>query len=88
MLEIELDGAQQVKAHYPDAKLILIAAPSRQAQAERLQARGDTEEHIRRRLTVGEAEERLGRAIADSVVVNDDADRAAREVAGILHQYR
>ncbi len=33
-------------------------------------------------------EERRGRGIADAVVVNDDLDRAAREVAGILDRYR
>ena len=49
---------------------------------------GDADEHIRRRLEVGAEEERLGRRIADAVVVNDDVDRAAREVAGILAGYR
>ena len=41
-----------------------------------------------RRLKVGEAEEQLGREIADHVVVNDEVDRAAADVAGILGRYR
>jgi guanylate kinase len=88
VLEIELDGAQQIKRRYPDAILILIVPPSAAAREERLRARGDDEASMRRRLEVGREEERLGRQIADYVVVNDDVDRAAREVAGILdHKY-
>jgi guanylate kinase len=88
ILEIELDGARQVKERFPDAKLIMIVAPSREAREARLRARGDSEEHIERRLTVGEEEERIGRNLADAVVVNDDVERAAREVAGILEEFR
>ena len=84
MLEIELDGAQQIKRRHPDAVLMLIVAPSRAAQEARLRARGDNEASVQRRLAVGGDEERLGRQIADYVVVNDDVDRAAGEVAGIL----
>jgi guanylate kinase len=84
MLEIELDGALQIKRRYPNAVLILIVAPSAEAREERLRARGDDEASRQRRLEVGRQEEHLGRQIADYVVVNDDVDRAAREVAGIL----
>ncbi|MDQ6616110.1 MAG: guanylate kinase [Actinomycetota bacterium] len=88
ILEIELNGAQQVKERLPDAKLIVVVPPSQADQEARLRARGDNEQHIRRRLEVGEEEERLGRKIADAVVVNDDIERAAREVAGIIARYR
>ncbi len=86
VLEIELDGAQQIKRRYPDAVLILVVSPSTAAREDRLRARGDDEASLRRRLEVGREEERLGRQIADYVVVNDDVDRAAREVAGILER--
>jgi guanylate kinase len=88
ILEIELNGAQQVKARRPDAKLIVVVPPSLADQESRLRARGDDEEHIRRRLEVGAEEERLGRTIADAVVVNDDIERAADEVAGIIARFR
>ena len=88
VLEIELDGAQQVKAVHPDAILILIVAPSSEARAARLRKRGDDEESVSRRLEVGEREEGLGRELADHVVVNDDVNRAAQEVAGILRGYQ
>ena len=88
LLEIELDGAQQVKRRHPEALLVLVVAPGRAAQEARLRARGDDEGSVRRRVTVGEAEERLGRQIADHVIVNDDVDRAARQLAGIIRGHR
>jgi guanylate kinase len=88
LLEIELNGAQQVKALYPDAILIFLVPPSREHQARRLRERGDDEASIANRLRLGAEEEVVGRRIADHVVVNDDLDRAAREVAGILRSYQ
>jgi len=88
ILEIELNGAQQVKQRCPDARLIVVVPPSQADQEARLRARGDDEGHIERRLRVGADEERLGRQMADAVVVNDDIARAADEVAGIIARYR
>jgi guanylate kinase len=84
ILEIELDGARQVKARHPEAVLVLVVAPTPEAQEHRLRQRGDDDESVRRRVRFGVEEEALGRRIADHVVVNDDVVRAAREVAGIL----
>lgn len=88
ILEIEIHGAQQVKARCPEAILILVVPPSPEVQEERLRHRGDDEAHIRRRMDVGAEEERRGREIADAVVVNDDIERAAAEVVGILEKFR
>jgi guanylate kinase len=88
ILEIELDGAQQVKALAPDSVLIFVTAPSLEAQEQRLRGRGDDEESIRRRLEVGGREQELGLRLADHVVVNDDLDRATAEVAGIIKQHQ
>jgi guanylate kinase len=88
LLEIEVDGARQVKDRYPDARMVLVVAPSSDDQAARLRARGDDEETVARRVALGAEEEAAGRAMADHVVVNDDVDRAAAEVAGILERYR
>jgi guanylate kinase len=84
VLEIDLDGARQVKQSHPDAVLILITAPSREVQEARLRSRGDDETSVARRLEVGDRELALGVSMADHVVVNDDVDRSAREVAGII----
>ena len=88
VLEIELDGAQQIKRRYPDALLILVVAPSPDEQQQRLRGRGDDDASVSRRLEVGAGEDLLGRQIADHVVVNDAVDRAARQVAGILEDHR
>jgi guanylate kinase len=88
VLEIDLDGASQVKKRYPGAVLVFIAAPSREVQAERLRRRGDDEASIEKRLAVGAEEERVGREMADHVVVNDDVERAAAELAGIIDACR
>lgn len=88
VLEIEIDGAAQIKERYPDAVLVLIAPPSREAQAARLRQRGDDEQSVARRLAVGEEENRVGRRIADHIVVNDDLGRAALELAGIVDACR
>jgi guanylate kinase len=87
ILEIELDGARQVKARHPEAVLVLIVAPTPEDQQQRLRQRGDDEESVARRVRFGVEEEALGRRIADHVVVNDDVTRAAHEVAGIVDKH-
>ncbi len=88
VLEIELDGAQQIKRRHPESVLVLVVAPSPDVQEARLRQRGDEPRSIATRLRVGANEERTGRQIADYVVVNDDVDRVAAEVRAILHRLR
>jgi guanylate kinase len=88
VLEIEVQGARQVRRRDPDALLVMLVAPSPDAYRERMRARGDDEEHVRRRLELGASEEAEGRQIADAVVVNDDLGRAVAEVAGIVNAHR
>ena len=88
LLEIDLQGARQVRRLRPDATLILLLPPSLDVQAERLRARGDDEAHVARRLAEGAEEERLGRALADVVVVNDTVAQATADVASILGDRR
>jgi len=88
VLEINLDGARQVHEVRPDAVVILIVAPSVEAQVERMRRRGDTAEQIARRVELGRKEEEIGRALAAHVVVNDDLERAVDEVAGIVARHR
>jgi len=88
MLEIDVQGARQVRAADPTAVVVLLVAPSPEVQAERLRARGDDDEHVARRLQLAAREEAEGRQIADHVVVNDSADRAVGELLGILGAHR
>ncbi len=88
LLEIDVQGAAQVKDRYPDAVVILVRAPSAEAQEARLRGRGDDEAVIRRRLARAEAEEKEALAFADHVVVNDELDRAVEEAAAIVESHR
>jgi guanylate kinase len=88
VLEIEVDGAQQVKRLQPDALLIFVLPPSRAEQERRLRGRGDTDEKVAQRLRKAEDEEPIGRALADVVVVNDDLDRTIEEMLDIIERER
>lgn len=85
LLDIELLGAEQVKAAYPAALLVFIAPPSLEVLEARLRGRGDTgDEQVARRLAVARGQMERARDWFDHVVVNDDLERAIAEVAGIL----
>jgi guanylate kinase len=88
LLEIDLQGAQEVRRLRPSATLILLKPPSLLHQEERLRSRGDDESRIAERLRAGVEEERQGMAIADAVVVNHEIAQATAEVAGIVEDYR
>lgn len=88
LLEIDVQGAADVRARVPDAVVVLVLPPSRAAQEQRLRGRGDDETTIAKRLARADEEERAGRALADHVVVNDDLGRAVDEVVGIVESHR
>ena len=88
LLEIDVQGATQVKARHPEAVVVFVEAPSREVQEARLRGRGDREDLIARRLAAAPEEERVGRELADHVVVNDELSRAIEEVAAILESRR
>jgi len=88
VLEIEVDGAQQVKAQHPEAILIFILPPSRAEQERRLRGRGDSDEHVAKRLKKAVDEEPVGLAIADHVVVNDDLEQTVDEMLALIDGHR
>ena len=88
VLEIEVDGAQQVKPSHPDAILIFVLPPSRDEQERRLRNRGDPGDRVLARLRKAELEEPVGRALADHVVVNDDLEQTIDELAAIIESER
>ena len=88
LLEVDVQGALAVREAHPDAVLLFLKAPSRDEQRRRLVERGeDDPEAIERRLARADEEEALADRF-DAVVVNDDPDRAADEVAAILRAHR
>ena len=83
-----MQGAEQVLAKRPDATVILLMPPSPEVQAQRLKARGDSEEHIRRRVELGRAEVERGAKIAAHTVVNDNLGQAVAELTAIVDRTR
>ena len=88
VLEIDLQGAHQIRRLHPDALIVFIAPPSRDEQERRLRSRGDPEEDVQRRLAKADAEEVEGRAMADAVVLNDDVERAVAEIRALVDARR
>ena len=88
LLEIEVQGAKQIMAVAPDAVTVFITPPDMAELERRLRGRGtDTEEKLAARLA------RAGIEFPEKdyymhVVVNDDIDRAAAEIAGIIDDCR
>jgi guanylate kinase len=84
VLEIEVQGARQVRDAMPDAVQVFIAPPSEEALKRRLEARGtDTAEQIRTRLLTAGAELGAQREFAH-VVVNDRLEQALEELVQIV----
>ena len=88
VLEIEVDGAQQIKAKHPEAVLIFVLPPSREEQQRRLVGRGDADDKVEERLRKAEVEEPVGMALADHVVVNDDLQHTITEMLRIIEEER
>jgi guanylate kinase len=85
VLEIDVQGAAQVKKRLPEAVAIFILPPSRQELERRLRSRGqDLDEEIARRLAMARDEIAASEAFYDFCVVNDDVERAGRETQAIL----
>jgi guanylate kinase len=85
LLEIDVQGALNVKEALPEAVLVFVKTATREEQRRRLEDRGhDRPEAIERRLAEAETEERVATQRFDHVVVNDELERAVDEVAGIL----
>ena len=88
VLEIEVDGAQQVRRSHPEALLLFVLPPSREEQERRLRERGDPPDKVAARLRKAEEEEPVGKAISDYVVVNDELARTVDELVAIIEGER
>jgi len=84
LLEIDWQGARQVRAKVPDAVSVFILPPSRQALEQRMRARGqDSDETIQRRLDAAR-EEMSHYGEFDYVIVNEHFDTAVDEMCAIF----
>ena len=88
LLEIEVQGARQVRARRPDARLVFLLPPSMEKLERRLQGRGtDSAAEIRRRLEVANRElEAIGDF--DYAVTNDDLERCVANLLEIIRAER
>lgn len=84
ILEIEVQGAFQVKERFPEAVFLFLAPPSLQELRNRLVGRGtESEEVIKQRLLVAREEIELMDAY-DYVVTNDEVDKAIDRIKAIV----
>ena len=80
LLEIELEGARQIRKSYPEALQIFIAPPDLAELEKRIRGRGtETEESILDRLEIANKEINASKEF-DSVVINEDINKAFREI--------
>src|SRR5256714_2708095 len=85
VLEIDVQGAAQVKRKLPESVAIFILPPSRHELERRLRSRGqDSDEEIARRLAQARDEIAAFGKYYDYCVVNEDVERAGREAQSIL----
>lgn len=84
ILEIDIQGARQVKASMPEAKLVFIAPPSWDELVKRLQGRGtETAEEQARRLETAK-DELAAQSEFDYVVINDEVAECASKVVDLM----
>ncbi|HEY6684020.1 MAG TPA: guanylate kinase [Propionibacteriaceae bacterium] len=84
LLEIDLQGARQVKASLPDARFVFLAPPSWQELVRRLVGRGtESAAQRERRLETARAE-MAAQAEFDDVVVNHEIDQAVEDLVALV----
>jgi guanylate kinase len=89
LLEIDVQGALQVRFQYPDALMIFIMPPDEKSLLQRLQERGrDTDESIEKRFRGAKREIWMakGSRAFDDMVINDSVDRAVGEISQLVRQ--
>jgi guanylate kinase len=84
LLEIELEGARQVRRTMPGARLVFLAPPSLDVLMQRLLGRGtETADALAARLAQAEVELAAEEEF-DEVIVNNDVEQAARELVALI----
>jgi guanylate kinase len=84
LLEIDLQGARQVRTSAPEARFVFLAPPDFQTLVDRLQHRGTETAQDRERRLETAREELAAQSWFDHVIVNDEVGRAAAELASLM----
>ena len=88
LMDIDVQGARQIKQRFPQAVMVFIMPPSLEELERRLRRRGtDSEQDIALRLK-NAREEMAQKDIYDNVIVNDDLDQAAQQLIRLVEAYR
>ncbi|MEJ2648506.1 MAG: guanylate kinase [Sedimentisphaerales bacterium] len=89
ILEIDVQGAKQVKTVYPNAVMIFVLPPSAKVLAERIETRGrDTADSVEQRLDGANTEIAAAWRYYEHMVVNDNLPQAVNECVQIIEQSR
>lgn len=91
LLEIDVQGALQVRFHYPEALLISILPPDEPTLLRRLTDRGrDSSDDIQKRFRAAKREIHMakGSHAFDTMVVNDNLDKAVEEIIKFIRHKR
>jgi guanylate kinase len=88
LVEIDIQGARQIKANTPGVFMIFVKPPSLAELERRLRSRGtETDQQVRRRLAKA-SDELTAEGEFDATVVNDELETAARQVIEIVDELR
>lgn len=84
ILEIEVQGALQIKEKFPETLLLFVTPPSAQVLKDRLAGRGtETEEVINKRMRRA-AEESESMSLYDNIIVNDDLEECVKYTHNVI----
>lgn len=84
LLEIDVQGAQQIKERFSNAVLLLLLPPSQDELLRRLTARGDDLLHVEARIGLSNIEIDLARGLGGTEFVNSDLDVTVHEISGFI----
>lgn len=88
LLEIDVQGAAQIREMNESAVLLFLDTPSVKEQEARLRARGDSDERIAQRLETAVRERHAAAELGCIVVINDDVESTVAELAAIIESTR
>jgi len=88
VLDIDVQGARQLRSRIPEAVSVFILAPSRQILEQRLRARGEDREDVIERRLRDAAEEIRQYRVYDYVLINRDLDESDATLSAIVHAER
>jgi len=84
LLEIDYQGAKQIRSHFPECISVFILPPSRQALEDRLKKRGKDNDAVIAKRMAAVREEVAHAAEFDYVIINDNLNEALRELNAVV----